>query len=143
MARFRVPSRPQRALVVEDDAPARELLRRQLEAEGWEVTEAANGRVALDQLAGGLPGVILLDLIMPEMDGFEFLDRLRERPDARLVPVIVVTAKELTRDERDRLNGHVSRILQKGGYGLDSLMAQIRQVVGPAPSPEPDAVNPT
>src|SRR6185312_8696520 len=72
-------------LVVEDDDEMRELIRRQLETEGWSVTEAANGRVALERLAEQPPGLILLDLMMPEMDGFQFLASLREHAPWRSI----------------------------------------------------------
>ena len=133
MARFRERPGSPRVLVVEDDPAARELLARALAADGWQVAEAPNGRFALDLLADGLPAVILLDLIMPELDGFEFLERLRERPGAADLPVVVVTAKDLTDDERRRLNGHVSRILQKGGFSPQQLAAELRVLAGLPP----------
>ena len=68
----------------------------------------------LEQVRSMPPGVILLDLMMPEMDGFEFIHQLRLKDEWRLIPIIVVTAKDLTPEERDELNGHVSRVLQKG-----------------------------
>src|SRR5262249_2894395 len=73
----------------------------------WEVTAAANGRVALDRLAEHRPGLILLDLMMPEMDGFEFIEALRARPEWRGIPVVVLTAKELSPEDRRRLTGVV------------------------------------
>ncbi|MBI4494088.1 MAG: response regulator, partial [Chloroflexi bacterium] len=106
-----------RALVVEDDGSAREMLRRLLEREGWAVVEAENGRVALERVAAQQPDLILLDLMMPEMDGFEFVVELRKRSEWRTIPVVVVTAKDLTVEDRLRLNGYVEKILQKGTYG--------------------------
>jgi GAF domain-containing protein/DNA-binding response OmpR family regulator/anti-sigma regulatory factor (Ser/Thr protein kinase) len=116
-------------LIVDDDADVRTLLRRMLEREGYRVTEAEHGRVALARLAHGLPGVILLDLMMPEMDGFEFLVELRRHETAHAVPVVVVTAKELTEEDRRRLNGSVERILQKGSMSRDALLAEVRRLV--------------
>ena len=75
-------------------------MRRALEQDGWQVAEAENGRVALERLAEARPDVILLDLMMPEMDGFEFLDEMRSRAEWRDIPVLVVTAKDLTAEER-------------------------------------------
>jgi signal transduction histidine kinase/DNA-binding response OmpR family regulator len=135
MARFRERPGSPRVLVVEDDVAARELLARALTADGWEVREAPNGRFALDALADGLPAVILLDLIMPELDGFEFLERLRQRPEAVRLPVVVITAKDLTDDERRRLNGHVNRILQKGGFSPQQLAGELRVLAGLPPGP--------
>jgi signal transduction histidine kinase/DNA-binding response OmpR family regulator len=115
-------------LVVEDDDATRELVKAALERESWPVRTAANGRLALDSVAEQMPGVILLDLMMPEMDGFTFLEELRAMPDARAIPVIVMTAKDLTADDRMRLNGSVERILQKGS-NAESLMAEVRSLV--------------
>jgi CheY-like chemotaxis protein/two-component sensor histidine kinase len=117
------------ALVVEDDPEARDLLRRMLETEGWVVSEAENGRAALEQLEAQQPSIVLLDLMMPEMDGFEFLAEMHNNPAWQAIPVIVITAKELTADDRARLNGHVSRVLQKGMYERDELVEQVSQLV--------------
>jgi GAF domain-containing protein/CheY-like chemotaxis protein len=116
-------------LVVEDDADTRELLRRLLEREGFAVTEAETGRVALERVREQPPGLILLDLMMPEMDGFEFLDELRGLPGGRGIPVVVVTAKDLTPADHERLNGQVQRILQKGAYTREALLAELRDLV--------------
>src|SRR5439155_12462867 len=112
---------------VEDDERTREMLRRTLQKEGWQIHEAANGRLGLEQLAHGAPGLILLDLMMPEMDGFGFMRELRQRPDCARVPVIVITAKDLTDDDRRRLSGEVSRILAKDSMSRDQLMAEVRE----------------
>ncbi len=95
-------------LIVEDDDSTRELLKRMLGGTGWTIAEAANGRIALDRLPQVNPELILLDLMMPEMDGFEFLAEFRKTPQWRSIPVIVVTAKELTSEDRQRLNGGVA-----------------------------------
>ncbi len=117
------------ALVVEDDPDSRNLLRRSLEGEGWKVQEAENGRVALERIAENRPGVILLDLMMPEMDGFEFIAALRQTPEGKNIPVIVITAKDVTPEERLRLNGQVSRVLQKGAFEVQDLLAEVGQLV--------------
>ena len=122
--------RPQRPILVVDDDPAlRELLRRTLEREGYPVLEAADGRSALACIEERLPGLILLDLMMPHMNGFELLTELRARPEWRGIPVVVVTAKDLTPEERQRLNGHVERILAKGALGPEALLAEVRELV--------------
>jgi DNA-binding response OmpR family regulator len=102
------------------------MLRRALTREGWEVLEAANGRMALECLNGPVPALILLDLMMPEMDGFEFMQELRQRADYRQVPVVVITAKDITEDDRQRLNGNVARILQKSTLSMQELVAQVQ-----------------
>jgi PAS domain S-box-containing protein len=120
---------PGRVLVVEDEPAARELLRRVLEAEGWTVTEAENGRQALERVAQQRPDLILLDLMMPEMDGFELMDELRRREGWGTIPVVVVTAKDLTAEDRMRLNGCVHKILEKGAYAREDLLAEVRDLV--------------
>jgi signal transduction histidine kinase/DNA-binding response OmpR family regulator len=123
LARYR---RDRPALIVEDDAPLRELLRRMLEREGYAVVEAEHGRAALERVREGAPGIVLLDLMMPVMDGFEFLVELRREEAWRVIPVIVLTARDLSAEERERLSGSVTRILQKGAYSREALLDEVR-----------------
>jgi len=116
-------------LVVDDDVEVRRLLRRMLEPEGYTVVEAENGRIALARLREAAPGAILLDLMMPEMDGFEFVDEVRRQEQWRAIPIVVITAKDLSRADQERLNGYVQRILQKGTYGRDELLTEVRELV--------------
>ncbi len=116
-------------LVVEDDAESREMLRRVLKNDGWTVAEADNGRTALQQMAVQRPGIVLLDLMMPEMNGFEFLVEMHRHQEWKSIPVIVVTARDLSAEDRGRLNGSVTRVLQKGLYTRDELLEQISQLV--------------
>jgi PAS domain S-box-containing protein len=124
---------PLRALVVEDEPVIRDMLRRTLEAEGWTVAEAENGRAALEQLAAlpvaQRPTLIVLDLMMPEMDGFEFVDEVRHHEEWHKIPIVVVTAKDLTAEDRLRLNGYVEKVLQKGAYSREELLAEVRDLV--------------
>jgi CheY-like chemotaxis protein len=85
--------------------------------------------VALDRLRDRTPTVILLDLMMPEMDGFEFVSHLKQDQSLRPIPVVVVTAKDLTEDDRRRLNGQVIRVLQKGAYSREDLLAEVSRTV--------------
>jgi len=126
LARFR---RDLPVLVVDDDADLRHLLRRALERDGFAVMEAENGLVALDQVRETPPGVVLLDLLMPEMDGFDFVHEFRRHPEWRTIPVVILTAKTLSTDDRQRLSGQAERILQKGGSTRDSLLADVREMV--------------
>jgi len=116
-------------LVVEDDAGTRELMARTLGKEGYEVVMAENGRVALDRVKEKIPGLILLDLMMPEMDGFEFITELRKVEEWRFIPVVVVTSKDLTQEEYQYLSGNVKKIFQKGGHRSDELLQEIREQV--------------
>ncbi len=120
---------PQTVLIVEDDDGTRELLKRMLQGSDWNIAEAENGRVALEKVPLANPGLILLDLMMPEMDGFEFLAEIRKTPKWRSIPVIVVTAKELTEEDRRRLNGSVTRILQKGRCSREELLKEVREMM--------------
>jgi PAS domain S-box-containing protein len=116
-------------LVVDDDDDTRQVIRRMLEREGLSVREAENGRVALEAIARERPMLILLDLMMPEMDGFEFVFRLRENEAWRGVPIVVLTAKDLNEDDHLRLNGGVQRVLQKAAYSRESLLLEVRDLV--------------
>jgi len=129
------------ALVVEDDAATRDLLRRTLEKDGWTIVEAAEGRTAIEMMAEHHPSLVLLDLMMPEMDGFEFLDELRRHPQWQSVPVIVITSKELTEEDRMFLNGslflsgYVRHVLQKGSFNRQELLESVRELVDQACRP--------
>jgi len=129
LQRYRRADLPCPVLVVEDHAETREMLRRFLAREGWAVIEAANGREALERVAADRPELIVLDLIMPEMDGFAFIEALRQDATWRSIPIVVVTAKDLTPDERRRLDGTVEQILQKGAYTREELLREIRNLV--------------
>jgi signal transduction histidine kinase/CheY-like chemotaxis protein len=124
------PSR--RMLLVEDDETTRMVTQHALERDGWSVTPAENGRAALARLAEEHPDAILLDLMMPEMDGFEFLAELRRQAAWRDIPVVVLTAKDLTDEDRRRLNGEVERIIEKGAYGRDELLQEVGRLLAAA-----------
>ena len=119
-------------LVVEDEPGTREMLRRMLEREGWSVEVASNGRVGLERLAARLPALILLDLMMPEMDGFELIAVLRERPEWRAIPIVVVTARDISEAERRQLNGGVVRVIRKGASTREELLAEVRALLARA-----------
>ena len=129
LKKYTCPHPPCPVLLVEDDPATRAITRNILEKEGWRVSEAENGRVALECMERERPQVIVLDLMMPEMDGFEFVDRVRLRPEWRLIPIVVVTATDLTVEERRRLNGSVETVLHKESSSREALLAQVRDVV--------------
>jgi CheY-like chemotaxis protein len=120
---------PGAVLVVEDDTSVRRLVRQALRQDHRQVVEAENGRVALERLATLTPIAIVLDLIMPQMDGFEFLEALRANPSWREIPVIILTSKDLSTEERERLSGRAASILQKNRYRLDDVLPELRKLV--------------
>ena len=120
---------PQSVLIVDDDAETREMLCRLLQKEGWDAAEAANGKIALERVADDPPALIILDLIMPVMDGFGFVMELRKVAAWREIPVIVVTAKDITDEDRRRLNGGVVSILQKGAYNCEDLLKRVSEAI--------------
>jgi signal transduction histidine kinase/CheY-like chemotaxis protein len=127
--RFRAPTQPTRVLLVEDDAFQRERMRSWLESQQWIVQEAANGREALDRLQQGKPDLILLDLMMPEMDGFQVIATLRREAPWRDIPVIVITALDLDAKARERLNCGVQSVLVKETFRAGDLVERIRRLV--------------
>jgi CheY-like chemotaxis protein len=116
-------------LLVEDDADTRDVMTRILLKAGWEVIDAGNGREALQLLAGKRPALIMLDLMMPIMDGFDFLLEMRTHTEWQDIPVIVLTAKDLTDEEQRILSGRVEQVLEKSAYSREQLMQLIRKVV--------------
>ncbi|MCB0169313.1 MAG: response regulator [Anaerolineae bacterium] len=122
-------SRMPACLVVEDETPMRDMMRRTLQKEGWQIIEAVNGLEALQRLSETRPDLILLDLMMPEMDGFQFVAELRQNEAWRTIPVVVVTALDLTRADRAKLVGYVKHILQKGAYSREELLNEVRNLI--------------
>jgi len=116
-------------LLVEDDIETREVMAHALEKAGWTVSGADNGQQALDIMSDLQPMLILLDLMMPVMDGFDFLAVMRARPEWRHIPVIVITAKDLTADDRDRLSGRVEEIVEKSAYTREQLLQHVSEAV--------------
>ena len=116
-------------LLVEDDEPTRRMMRQMLEKEEWNVAEAANGVEALARMEENRPCLILLDLMMPEMDGFEFAERVHQNENWRGIPIVVLTARDLSAGERAQLNQHVHQVVQKSGQSSAALMEQVRDLV--------------
>ena len=129
---YQTRERRTRVLLVEDDPTQRERIRSWLESQQWQISEAENGRVALDRLTDDVPDIILLDLMMPEMDGFQLITALQERPAWRGIPVIVITALDLTAADRARLNSGVEGILLKDSFDPAQLVATVRAHVAKA-----------
>jgi signal transduction histidine kinase/DNA-binding response OmpR family regulator len=118
-----------KVLLVDDDEIMRESVRRVLEQERWQVEGARNGRLALQHLAESCPDVIVLDLLMPEMDGFEFLVEMRQRPEWRDIPVLVLTAKDLSVEDQKRLNGYVEQVMRKSASELSELLRELGRML--------------
>ena len=116
-------------LIVEDDEVTRDMLLKSLESNDYNVREAVNGKQALKKIEENKPGLILLDLMMPEMDGFEFSELLRQRKEWLDIPVVVITAKDLTKEDHDRLKGNVETIMQKGSYSKGQLLDEINKKI--------------
>ncbi|MDY6993630.1 MAG: response regulator [Pseudomonadota bacterium] len=114
-------------MVIDDDTITRELMANRLKNEGWRVFKAENGKVALEHLDDKKPALILLDLLMPEMDGFEFLVHLRQNEKWREIPVVVLTATNLSLEDQARLHGYVETIFQKETYSRDELLLLIQK----------------
>jgi len=117
------------AMVVDDDKIWRTSLGYFLEQQGWHVLQAENGQDALERLDEKKPAFILLDLNMPVMDGFEFLNQLKKHKEWSSIPVLVLTAKNLTAEEQARLNLHVKTILQKDAYNQNELILYFHQLI--------------
>jgi CheY-like chemotaxis protein len=116
-------------LVIEDDATTSELMTKMLHKEGYTVAQARNGRIALESMSRVAPNLILLDLMMPEMDGFQFVAELRKHEAWSAIPIVVVTAKSITSEDRLRLNGYVKSVIQKGSFDHKSLLTEVRRFI--------------
>jgi CheY-like chemotaxis protein len=131
VGQFRAPARPTKVLLVEDDPLQRERMHGWLEGQQWTVQEAANGREALARLQADKPDVILLDLMMPEMDGFAVVAALQKEAGWRDIPIIVITARDLDAKDRERLNSGVRSVLVKETFRPAELVERIRRLVHP------------
>ena len=124
------PNRFSRVAVVDDTPEARRLIRRILQSQGdFEIFEATNGREAIELVTKEHPDLVILDLMMPEVDGFAVLDALRSNPDTANIPVIVATAKELTVDEKGRLQGQIQSLMMKGDFLNDEFLDEVRSLI--------------
>jgi signal transduction histidine kinase/CheY-like chemotaxis protein len=130
LKKYKKTSREFSILIVEDDAINREALRRILGKDGWNIVEAFDGPSAFEKLGekDELPGLILLDIVIPGLNGFEVVQRLRQNPLWRAIPIVIISAKELTLEERGRLQGDVERIFKKGDVTCNELLQVIRSI---------------
>jgi threonine synthase len=124
------PERFPKIAIVEDTTEARRLIRRILQSQGsFTILEASNGREGLDLIQRELPDLVILDLMMPEMDGFTVIEALRAKPETATIPVIVATAKELTTDEKSRLSGQIQSLMQKGDFLNDEFLEEVKALI--------------
>jgi CheY-like chemotaxis protein len=127
--KYAAPDASKRALVVDDQPDVRDVVRRTLEQAGWEVVEAEDGRVGIERAADMAPDLVILDLMMPVMDGFDFLRELRDTEKGRDLPVLILTAKELGTEEHRFLETQSARVMAKDARHIDAAMAQVREAV--------------
>ncbi len=139
--KFKPVSDSDSILVVEDDPGVREMLCRQLRKENWKVIEAKNGREALIKLQSHEPKLILTDLMMPEMDGFELVHHLKQHQKWHSIPVIILTAKTITAKDRQKLHGGVSKIFEKGSYQRSVLLDEVTKLLDEVISRQQNSVN--
>jgi CheY-like chemotaxis protein len=116
-------------LLVEDDPPTRDMMRRILERQQWRVRSAANGQLALQVLGETTPAAVVLDLKMPIMNGFQFIDRVQAHATWRHIPVFVFTSMDITQEIRERLSGRAAGIFQKGNYSREELLQRVHEAV--------------
>jgi hypothetical protein len=129
LSKYRPKEKPYLALIVDDDAENRDIMRRMLEKEGWTVLEAEDGSQGLERLMESRPELVLLDLMMPSMDGFEFIEEVVGHEDWRKIPVVVMTGRDISAADRKRLNGRILKIIEKGSYSREQLVQELRNHV--------------
>ncbi len=124
------PERFPKIAIVEDTTEARRLIRRILQSQGnFTILEASNGREGLEMIQRELPDLVILDLMMPEMDGFTVIEALRSKQETATIPVIVATAKELTPDEKNRLGDQIQSLMQKGDFLNDEFLEEVKSLI--------------
>lgn len=124
------PDRFPRVAIVDDSPDARRLIRRILQSQGdYTIYEAEGGKQAIELVEKERPDLIILDLMMPEMDGFAVLDSLKSKPETASIPVVVATAKELTPEEKGRLKGQIQSLMQKGDFLSDEFLEEVRALI--------------
>jgi CheY-like chemotaxis protein len=121
-------------LIVDDDRSSRDLMAAALGQIGYRAVSAAQGERALAIARDAVPAAVVLDLLMPEMDGFQFLERFRRLPECRRVPVIIWSGKDLTEDDRSRLRASAQGVITKGRVSTSGLIEELRAFLPAAPA---------
>jgi signal transduction histidine kinase/DNA-binding response OmpR family regulator len=130
-----MPERKHTVVAIDDDPLAIELVRASLEPEGWTVLGAATGQEGLALIRERQPSAVLLDLLMPGMDGFEVVEALRADPDTKSVPVVILTSKSMTQQDKERLQGRITYVARKTEFDLSGLAGLLRWASTSRPSP--------
>ena len=123
-------------LLVEDNEMNRDMLSRRLQRRGYAVVIAEDGGVGVALAKSESPDLILMDMSLPVMNGFDFIQELRKNKDWQDIPVVILTAKDLTLEDRQQLKGNVERVYQKGEYNRDQLLNEVRELVKTRVQPE-------
>ena len=124
-----------KVLIVDDDPKAVELIAVRIMGMASTVLRAYGGREAIDAARRELPDVIVLDLMMPEVNGFDVVEALKEHPDTARIPILVVTAKQITAEDRARLSGYVTTIMEKTAFDPDRFTAEVRRAMSGREAP--------
>ena len=130
-----MPERKHTVVAIDDDPLAIELVRASLEPEGWTVLGAATGQEGLALIRERQPSAVLLDLLMPGMDGFEVVEALRAEPDSKSVPVVILTSKSMTQQDKERLQGRITYVASKTEFDLSGLAGLLRWASASRQSP--------
>jgi CheY-like chemotaxis protein len=117
-------------LAVDDDPRAVELVAKNLRGSGAEVVRAYGGREAIASARQILPDLVVLDLMMPNVNGFDVVEALKSRPETAGVPILIFTAKEINAADRQRLNGYVEKIVQKGDFNAKGFLREVKRALG-------------
>ena len=123
--KYKINTTSKHILVIDDDASTRTILRKMLIKDGWRVDEAENGKIGIDRIKKHLPELIILDLLMPVMDGFEFLKIIKANDIWGNIPIIVITSKDLTADDYSFLTSNVDKVIKKGEYTRKEIINRI------------------
>jgi threonine synthase len=119
-----------RIVIVDDEPNVRRLIKRILQSQGnYTLFEAADGKTAIELVTHEIPDLVILDLMMPEVDGFSVMDILQSQKETRDIPIIVITAKELTTNEKLRLKGRIQALMQKGNFISEGLLEEVKSVI--------------
>jgi len=127
----RGPSAPCKVLAIDDEPLALELIEAILVPQGFTVLRATGGEEGMMKAQSERPALIILDLLMPEMDGFTVAERLRGNPATAKIPIVVLTSKSISREEKERLNSHISHLARKAEFSRVEFVELVRRLCQP------------